>query len=74
MDGKIIIDKLIDVLEAKGEISFNDGAKELFIQTVDDKEGYSYVSSTNQEFISSRDAVEWAVEELNGIDNIMTWE
>ncbi|WP_186430635.1 hypothetical protein [Clostridium sp. BSD9I1] len=74
MDGKIIIDKLIDTLEAKGEISFNDGEKELFIQTVDDKEGYSYVSSTNQEFISSRDAVEWAVEELNGIDNIMTWE
>lgn len=74
MDGKIIIDKLIDTLEVKGEISFNDGAKELFIQTVDDKEGYSYVSSTNQEFISSRDAVEWAVEELNGIDNIMTWE
>ncbi|MBM7871245.1 hypothetical protein JOC70_002743 [Clostridium pascui] len=74
MEGKIIIDKLIDTLEAKGEISFNDGTKELFIQTVDDKEGYSYVSSTNEEFISSRDAVEWAVEELNGIDNIMTWE
>ncbi|MBE6066703.1 MAG: hypothetical protein E7211_03240 [Clostridium lundense] len=74
MEGKIIIDKLIDTLEAKGEISLNDGAKELFIQTVDDKEGYSYVSSTNQEFVSSRDAVEWAVEELNGIDNIMTWE
>jgi len=69
-----IVDKLIDTLEAKGEISFNDGSKELFIQTVDDKEGYSYVSSTNQEFVSSRDAVEWAVEELNGIDNIMTWE
>lgn len=69
-----IIDKLIDTLEAKGEISFNDGAKELFIQAVDDKEGYCYVSSTNEEFISGREAVEWAIEKMNGIDNIMTWE
>lgn len=69
-----IFDKLVDVLEAKGEINVTNGIKKLFIQTVDDKEGYSYVSSTNEEFGSSRDAVEWAVDEMNGIDSIVSWE
>lgn len=69
-----VLDKLIDSLEAKGEISITDGINELFIATVDDKEGYSYVSSTNKEFASSREAVEWAVDKMNGIENIVTWE
>jgi len=63
----IVLNELIDVLEANGEISITDGIKELFIETVDDKEGYSYVSSTNEEFGNSREAVEWALEKLNGI-------
>lgn len=75
MEGTLImLDELIDALEANGEISITDGIKELFIQTVDDKEGYSYVSSTNEEFGSSREAVEWAIEKMNGIENIVTWE
>lgn len=72
MEGNLImLDELIDTLEAKGEISITDGIKELFIETVDDKEGYSYVSSTNEEFGSSREAVEWAIEKMNGIENII---
>ena len=75
MKGNLIMfNELIEVLETKGEISITDGINELFIQTVDDKEGYSYVSSTNKEFGSSREAVEWAIEKMNGIDNIATWE
>ncbi|MBC2581697.1 hypothetical protein [Clostridium sp. DJ247] len=75
MEGNsIMLDELIDVLEENDEISITDGIKELFIETVDDKEGYSYVSSTNEEFGSSREAVEWAVEKMNGIENIVTWE
>jgi hypothetical protein len=75
MDGNMLMpDELVDALEAKGEISISDGMKELFIQTVDDKEGYSYVSSTNEEFTSSREAVKWAIEKMNGIENIVTWE
>jgi hypothetical protein len=70
----IMLDELVDALETNGEISITDGIKELFIETVDDKEGYSYVSSTNQEFDSSRDAVEWAVEKMKGIENIEAWE
>jgi hypothetical protein len=70
----IMTDELIDALEAKGEISINDGTNELFIESVDDKEGYSYVSSTNEEFSSSREAVEWVIDKMNGIQNIRTWE
>ncbi|KZL90462.1 hypothetical protein [Clostridium magnum] len=58
-------EELVDVLEEDGEISIYNGEKEFFIQTVDDKEGYSYVSSTNQEFGSSREAAEWAISELH---------
>ncbi|GIM30561.1 hypothetical protein CPJCM30710_32270 [Clostridium polyendosporum] len=73
MEGNpIMLDELIGALEANGEISITDGTKEMFIQTVDDKEGYSYVSSTNEEFGSSREAVEWAIEKMNGIENIVT--
>lgn len=66
MEGRLIMpEELVDVLEEDGELSIYNGAKELFIQTVDDKEGYSYVSSTNEEFGSSREAVEWAINELH---------
>lgn len=65
MEGRLIMpEELVDVLEEDGELSIYNGAKELFIQTVDDKEGYSYVSSTNEEFGSSREAVEWTINEL----------
>jgi hypothetical protein len=60
-----IIDKIVSDLENLGEISINDGSKELFIQAVDDKEGYSYVSSTNREFRNSREAADWVVERMN---------
>ncbi|MTK12260.1 MAG: hypothetical protein F8N39_09265 [Clostridiaceae bacterium] len=66
MEGSLIKpEELVEVLEEDGELSIYNGAKELFIQTIDDKEGYSYVSSTNEEFGSSREAVEWAINELN---------
>ncbi len=66
MEGSLIKpEELVEVLEEDGELSIYNGAKELFIQTVDDKEGYSYVSSTNEEFGSSREAVEWAINELH---------
>lgn len=69
-----IPEELVDTLEVNGTISMTDGIKELFVESVDDKEGYSYVSSTNEEFGSSREAIEWALEQMGGIDNIVTWE
>ncbi|MDP4144057.1 MAG: hypothetical protein Q8936_06165 [Bacillota bacterium] len=74
MNRVITLDELIDTLETNGEVSITNGIKELFIQVVDDKDGYSYVSSTNEEFGSSREAVEWAIEKMNGIKNIVTFE
>jgi hypothetical protein len=58
------IDKIINALETEGEISVTAGSEELFIQSVDDKEGYAYVSSTNREFRDSREAAEWASEKM----------
>lgn len=58
-------EEIANVLEKDGEVSIYNGAKELFIQSVDDKEGYCYVSSTNKEFISSREAAEWAIKEID---------
>jgi hypothetical protein len=62
-NGDEVIEKLISELETKGEITIKSGSNELFIQAVDDKEVYAYVSSTNREFKDSRDAVEWAMSE-----------
>ncbi|WP_160671022.1 hypothetical protein [Clostridium sp. C8-1-8] len=70
----ITLDELTESLEEKGEISITDGINELFIEAIDDKEGYSYVSSTNEEFDNSREAVEWAVKKIKGLDNIVTWD
>lgn len=58
-------EELVDVLEEDGELSIYNGVKELIIQNSDDKEGHSYVSSTNEEFSSSKEAVEWAINELH---------
>lgn len=71
-EGTITAEKLVNTLEAKGEISINDGFNSIFIQTIDDKEGYAYVSSTNKEFKDSKEAVEWAIKKMNGIYNIKT--
>lgn len=66
MEGNLVKpEELVDVLEEDGELSIYDGVKEFFIQSVDDKEGYSYVSSTNQEFSNSREAIDWAMNEIH---------
>ena len=62
------INKIASELEAKGEVSVLAGSEELFIQSIDDKEGYSYVSSTNREFRDSREAAEWAIEKMNALN------
>lgn len=66
-------ENLINILAENGEISMSNGKEELFIESIDDKEGYSYVSSTNKEFGSSKTAIVWAIKRMNGIDNITNW-
>lgn len=60
-----LIPKAIDELETNGFITITDGSKEVLIQSVDDKEGYSFVSSTNEEFANSSAAVRWGFDQFN---------
>lgn len=74
MDEELLIEEMIQSLEDNGEIRLNSEELELFIQSVDDKEGYSYVSNTNKEFDDAREAIEWAVVQFDGAENIEEWE
>jgi hypothetical protein len=74
MDDEQLMEELIETLEDNGEIRLSSEDTEIFIQSIDGKEGYSYVSSTNKEFDDSREAIEWAVVQFDGIENIEEWE
>lgn len=74
MDEENVIEEMSEVLENNGEIRVSGEGNDIFIESVDDKEGYSYTSNTNKEFESSRDAIEWAVEQFDGVENIIDWE
>lgn len=74
MDEELIIQEIAKKLENNGEITLTGEDLEIFIQSVDDKEGYAYVSSTNKEFEDSLEAIEWAVVQFDGAENIEEWE
>lgn len=74
MDEENVIEEMSEVLENNGEIRVSGEGNDIFIESVDDKEGYSYTSNTNKEFESSRDAIEWAVEQFDGVENVIDWE
>lgn len=74
MNEEQLIEEMVELLEENGEITLTGEDLELFIQSVDDKEGYSYVSNTNKEFDDSRDAIEWSVVQFDGVENIQLWE
>lgn len=74
MDEENAIEEMSEILENNGEIRVSGEGNDIFIESVDDKEGYSYTSNTNKDFESSRDAIEWAVEQFDGVENIIDWE
>jgi len=74
MDEQRIVEEMVELLEANEEIRVTDGSEDVFIQSVDDKEGYSFVSSTHEEFLSSREAIGWVVDYFGGVENIEMWE
>lgn len=74
MDEELLLEEMIELLEDHGEITLTGEDLELFIQSVDDKEGYAYVSNTNKEFEDSREAIEWAALQFDGVENIEGWE
>jgi hypothetical protein len=74
MDEDEIMEGMVQLLEANGELRAAGDGEEITVQSVDDKEGYSYVSNTHVEFDTSIDAVEWIIEQFNGAENIEEWE
>jgi hypothetical protein len=74
MDEELMIQEMAQALEDSGEITLTGEELEIFIQSVDDKEGYAYVSNTNKEFEDSTEAIEWAVLQFDGVENIEEWE
>jgi hypothetical protein len=74
MDDELLIEEMSEALENNGEITLSGEDLEIFIQSVDDKEGYAYVSNTNKEFEDSKEAIEWAALQFDGVENIEEWE
>ena len=74
MDEELLIEEMSQALGNNGEITLNGEELEIFIQSVDDKEGYAYVSNTNKEFETCKEALEWAVLQFDGVENIEEWE
>jgi hypothetical protein len=74
MDEELLIEEMSQALGNNGEITISGEELEIFIQSVDDKEGYAYVSNTNKEFETGMEAIEWAVLQFDGVENIEEWE
>jgi hypothetical protein len=74
MDEDEIMEAMAELLKANGELRVTGAGEEITVQSVDDKEGYSYVSNTHMEFDTCIDAVEWIIEQFNGAENIEEWE
>ena len=73
MYGDDFIQEMIEGLQQNGEIRLTDGIREISIQAFEDEEPL-YVSSTNKEFDDAEEAVQWAVEQFGGIENVEEWE
>lgn len=74
MDEEQLVEEMIDMLDENGEIRLSSTDQEVYIQAIDDKEGYAYVSDTNEEFGTSKEAIEWAVDQFGGLEFIDEWE
>lgn len=74
MDKKRAMDKMIEYLENNGEIRFVNPDVDIYIQSIDPKEGYAYITQDGTEFDNSFEAVEWAVRKFGEIENIGRWE
>ena len=74
MDEDLIIEEMVRSLETKGDIKISSEDKDITIESIDDKEGYSYVSNNHKQFDDSNEAIEWAVLQFDGVENIEEWE
>ena len=74
MDKAKTINKMINSLEINGDIRFISKGMDLYIHSIDPKEGYSYITQYGMEFDSSKAAIKWAVSQFRGVENIWRWE
>lgn len=74
MEEEQLVGEMIDILDENGEIRLSNIDLEVYIQSIDDKEGYSYISDTNDEFGTSKEAIEWAVDQFGGLEYVDEWE
>lgn len=73
MYGDEIIQEMIEGLQQNGEIRLTDGLREISIQAYDEDDSL-YVSNTNKEFEDAEEAIQWAVDQFGGIENVEEWE
>jgi hypothetical protein len=67
-----IVDEISNNIDVYGGVTLFNHGNEISITSIDPKEGYSYIASKGDaKFNNSRTAVEWAIEELHGVDE---WE
>jgi hypothetical protein len=69
-----MIKEMMKAVEKNGAIKLSGLEGDFYIQSIDDKEGYSYVTSDNREFEYLEDAMGWALHKLHGVENIKGWE
>lgn len=74
MDEDMIFEEMVNSLEANGEIRLTGDGVDISIHSIDDKEGYSYISNNNKQFDESQEAIEWAILQFDGSENIEEWE
>jgi hypothetical protein len=74
MDKDKAMNMMINSLEINGDIRFASQGIDIYIHSIDPKEGYSYITLNGIEFDNSKEAVEWAVYQFGGLENIGRWE
>lgn len=68
------VQEMVEGLEQNGEIRLTDGLREVYIQSFEEDGETLYISNTNKEFEDAEDAIQWAVNQFGGVENIEEWE
>lgn len=74
MDDELLKEELIESLEINGEIRLYNEEDEIYIRQLEEDEGEGYISNTRKRFDDPREAIEWAIEQFDGLENIEEWD
>lgn len=74
MDDELLKEELIESLEINGEIRLYSEEDEIYIKQLEEDEGEGYISNSRKRFDESREAIDWAIEQLDGLENIEEWD